>query len=141
MTDVHALTLDAGGQRLTFRCDYAVLLKLEAMGEWRELLADALSLKRLSALMEVAALFSGRPLADIIAASPPVTDLQRCVTGAWTLCMEGPEGLRRYQDAVAKEAAADEGKPKAASASSAWQSLKTTASHLSQAFRKAPSGA
>lgn len=141
MSDPHALVLEAGGQRFTFRCDYAVLLKLESLSNWRELLGDAVGLRTFSSLIEIASLFANVPQADIIAASPPVSELQRCVTGAWTLCMEGPEALRRYQEAVAKEAAApDAGKPMPSP--SRWgRALWTRVTKLwSRAFRKLNSG-
>lgn len=142
MSDLHALVLEYEGQRLTFRCTYSTLLKLEALGDWRALLADAMGFQKASALIEIAAIFSERTANEIIALSPPIVEVQRCVTGAWSLCMEGPEGLRRYQDAVAKEAAADAGKRKApASASLAGRFWKTLKGLWSRVFPRPTSGA
>jgi hypothetical protein len=139
-SDPHALVLEHEGQRLVFKCTYATLLQLEASEDWKALLADAISFSRPSALIEIASAFTGLTAAEIAALSPPVAETQRCITSAWALCMEGPEGLRRYQDAVAKEAAADEGKPRPTSSSGA--SLWTTLSgRFSQVFRKRTSGA
>ncbi|MBK8199235.1 MAG: hypothetical protein IPK75_12800 [Acidobacteria bacterium] len=142
MSDMHALVLEHGGQRLIFKCSYATLLKLEANADWRALMADAMGFQKASALIEIASIFTGVPPADIIALSPPVADVQRCITGAWSLCMEGPEGLRRYQDAVAKEAAADAGKPER-TANVGWgEPFWTTLRRLwSRVFRRPVSGA
>jgi hypothetical protein len=142
MADPHALTLDIGGQRLSFRCTYDTLLRLDALGDWRAMLADAMSFQKVSALVEITALFTGRTPAEIIALSPPVADCMRCITGAWAMCMEGPEGLRRHQEAVAKEAAApDAGKPRPGlngSAASFWTRITKP---LSRAWTSLRSGA
>lgn len=139
-SDPHALVLDHKGRRLVFKCTYSTLLKLEAAGDWKALLADAISFSRPSALIEITAAFTGLTPAEVADLSPPVAETQRCITAAWALCMEGPEGLRRYQDAVAREAAAEAGKPRRtfSSAASFW---KTWAGHLKQAFLRKPSGA
>lgn len=142
MDEIHALALEHGGQRLVFRCTYATLLRLEAVADWRALMADAMGFQKASALVEIASIFTGVPQADIVALSPPIVEVQRCITGAWSLCMEGPEGLRRYQDAVAKEAAADAGKPKrTANALSGRPFWKIWGGRLSQVFRRRTSGA
>lgn len=138
-TDPHALVLKHGGQRLVFKCTYATLLALEQSEDWKALLADAISFSRPSALIEIASAFTGLTPAEIAALSPPVAETQRCITAAWALCMEGPEGLRRYQDAVAKEAAAEAGKPRPTSnlAASLWTTLSGA---FSQVFRRRSSG-
>lgn len=142
MSDPHALTLDAGGQRLTFRCTYATLLRLEALGDWRADLADAIGFGRPSALIRIAALFCEQSEADLILLSPPIAETQRCIAGAWSLCMEGPEGLKRYQDAVAKEAAAeDAGKSGTSLLSLAAQSLKRFGLRFGPESAKTSSGA
>jgi hypothetical protein len=137
--DPHALALEHKGQRLVFKCTYSTLLQLEAAEDWKALLADAISFTRPSALIEITAAFTGLTPAQVADLSPPVAETQRCITAAWALCMEGPEGLRRYQEAVAREAAAEAGKPKqkSSSAASFWTTL---AGRFKRAFLKGPSG-
>lgn len=138
-SDPHAVTLKHKGRRLVFKCTYSTLLQLEATEDWKALLADAISFSRPSALIEITAAFTGLTPAQVAELSPPVAETQRCITAAWALCMEGPEGLRRYQDAVAKEAAAEAGKPRRtlSSVASFWT---TWAGRLLQVFRRRTSG-
>jgi hypothetical protein len=113
MIDLHALTLEHEGQRLSFKCDYRALLKLEELGDWRDRLAEAISLKGPTPLIEVAAIMTGKTTSQLIELSPPLGEVQRCISGAWALAMEGPEGLRKYADSASKEDAEDEaGKPR-----------------------------
>ena len=108
-----ALVLEHEGERLQFRCDFGTLLAFEEMGDWRIVLQEAIGFQKPSSLFTIAALFTGRTYEDIVRISPPVAKVQVMITGAWSYCMEGPEGLRRYMDAAAKEdAAPEEGKPK-----------------------------
>lgn len=120
--DLHSVTVETGDVPLVLKADYAALLRLEEAAQkggddetWQTIYRDAVTLRSPSALMRFAAILADCELADIVAVSPPLNALHFGVTSAWALANDGPEGLRKFQDAERKaaeeEASASEGKP------------------------------